>query len=423
MRVLHVNKFLYRRGGAEAYMLDLADLQVERGSEVAFFAMAHPDNIPSRYEEHFPRNLELNPPPRGPIARAKSVGRMLWSTSARRGIARVIEDFKPDVAHLHNIYHQLSPSVLSALSNAGVPVVMTLHDCKLVCPSYSFLDHGNVCTACVGGSLREAVRRRCKDDSLGASAVLATETWLHRRFRAYDAVNVFISPSRFLAGQLTRADVYPDRLRILDNFTDPTSVPPKSEPGGPLVCVGRLHEGKGIDTAIRAMGLLGADARLVIAGDGPERETLERMAADVAPGRVSFLGQRSRQEVLELFRSATALLVPSRWHENQPMTVIEAFSCGVPVIGTALGGMGELIIDGATGRLIPPGEPMELASAALALLRDPEGSLAMGKSARRMAMARFSSEGHLSALGELYAEARRARAKSGTSHQRDEEQR
>ncbi|GAA1295695.1 glycosyl transferase [Planotetraspora silvatica] len=409
MRVLHVNKFLYRRGGAEAYMLDLAEMQVKGGNEVAFFAMRHPDNITSEYEGHFPRHLEMNPMPKNPIAMARGAGRMLWSTSARRGMARVIEEFAPDVAHLHNVYHQLSPSVVAALRDAGVPVVMTLHDYKLACPTYSFIDHGKVCTACVDGDLREAVRRRCKDDSLGASAMLAAETWLHRRYGAYDGVNVFISPSKFLAGQLTRAGVYPDRLRVLSNFADPSGVTPKSQPGGPLVCVGRLHETKGVDTAIRAMGLLGSASRLVVAGDGPERANLERLAEQVAPGRVRFLGRISRQEVLDLLISATALLVPSRWYENQPMTILEAYSCGVPVIGTSLGGVSELVIDGATGRLIPPDEPMELASAALALLRDPERSLAMGKSARAMASSRYSPESHLRAIGEIYAEARRLR--------------
>ncbi|WP_424535215.1 glycosyltransferase [Sphaerisporangium viridialbum] len=411
MRVLHVNKFLHRRGGAESYMLDLAEVQAGRGNQVAFFAMRHPDNIPSQYEASFPRYVELNPMPRSPIGKARGAARMLWSRSARRGIAKVIEDFRPDVAHLHNVYHQLSPSVVTALRDAGVPVVMTLHDYKLACPSYSFLDHGKVCTACVDGGVREAVRRRCKDDSRAASAMLAAETWLHRRFGAYDGVNVFISPSRFLAGQLTRAGVYPDRLRVLSNFAELTGVTPKSEPGGPLVCVGRLHETKGVDTAIRAMGLLGPDARLVIAGDGPERERLERMAADLVPGRVRFLGRISRQEVLDLLVSATALLVPSRWYENQPMTILEAYACGVPVVGTVLGGVSELITDGATGRLVPPDDPMELASAALALLRDPQKSLAMGRSARSVASARYSSESHLAALGEIYAEARRAMKK------------
>ncbi len=129
------------------------------------------------------------------------------------------------------------------------------------------------------------------------------------------------------------------------------------------------------------------------------------------PGRVRFLGRISRQEVLDLLVSATALLVPSRWYENQPMTILEAYACGVPVVGTVLGGVSELITDGATGRLVPPDDPMELASAALALLRDPQKSLAMGRSARSVASARYSSESHLAALGEIYAEARRAMKK------------
>ncbi|MFI9553894.1 glycosyltransferase [Nonomuraea endophytica] len=408
MRILHVNKFLYRRGGAETYMLDLADLQEARGDQVAFFSMRHPDNVETRFAEHFPRYVEMNPLPRGPIGKLRGAGRMLWSRSARRGIAQVIEEFRPDLAHLHNIYHQLSPSVLAALKAAGVPIVMTLHDYKLACPSYSFLDKGKPCTACVGGSLREPVRRRCKGGSLSASMAVAVETWIHRRFDAYGPVHRFICPSKFMAGQLTEARIFPDRLRVLDHFADSLGMEPKSEPGGPLVCVGRLSPEKGIDVAIRAVGMLRGKAQLVIAGDGPEWVALERLADEVAPGRVHFTGKLDRVRVLELIRSATALVVPSRWYENQPMTILEAFACGVPVIGTAMGGIPELVVDGATGRLVPPDDPLMLSSAALALLRNPDASLAMGKAGREVAVRRFSPEGHLNGLREIYGEAIKA---------------
>ncbi|WP_214103542.1 glycosyltransferase [Acrocarpospora catenulata] len=407
MRILHVNKFLYRRGGAESYMLDLAELQARRGDQVAFFGMAHPENLPTGHDRYFPKFLDMNPMPRGPISKLRGVGRMVWSTSARRGMAKLVAEFQPDVAHLHNIYHQLSPSVVAALRDAGVPMVMTLHDYKLACPSYSFLDHGQICTACVDGGLGEPIRRRCKDDSLAASLAVATETWLHRRFGAYDPVNVFISPSKFLAGQLTRAGIYADRLQVLDNFGDPYATTPKTEPGGPLLYAGRLHQGKGVDTAIRAVGLLGAQGRLVVAGDGPERRALETLAEQVAPGRVTFVGRQPREAVLDLMRSAIALVLPSRWYENQPMTILEAFSCGVPVIGTSMGGIPELVTDGATGRLIAADVPMELASAALALIRDPKGALAMGQAARSLAMRRFLPEGHTNRLREFYLEAAR----------------
>jgi hypothetical protein len=127
VRILHVNKFLYRRGGAEGYLLDLAGLQVAAGHEVEFFGMRHPQNPAYRYEHLFPGHVELEPPPPGP-ARVAAAARMLWSPAARRGMDAVVRAFQPDVVHLHNIYHQLSPSVLRPLAELGVPAVMTLHD-------------------------------------------------------------------------------------------------------------------------------------------------------------------------------------------------------------------------------------------------------------------------------------------------------
>jgi len=148
LRVLHVNKFLYRRGGAEGYMLDVAELQRDAGDEVAFFGMRHPDNEPQRYEAWLPDLIELEPAPHG-LHKAPAAARMIWSTSSRRGMSRVLRDFQPDIVHFHNIYHQLSPSILAGVARAGVPCVMTLHDYKLACPSYQLLDHGANNDGCV----------------------------------------------------------------------------------------------------------------------------------------------------------------------------------------------------------------------------------------------------------------------------------
>jgi glycosyltransferase involved in cell wall biosynthesis len=242
MRILHVNKFLYRRGGAEAYMLDVAELQVAAGHEVEYFGMRHPENPPLPLEGTFPPFVELEPAPKGLYRQVAAVARMVHSPASRRGIQAAVRDFRPDVVHLHNIYHQLSPSVLRPLRELGVPSVMTLHDYKLICPSYLLLDHGKICEACLGGQFRHAVARRCKDGSLGASAVLALETTVHRATNAYDPVQVFICPSRFLAGKIAQAGVHPDRLRVLNNFVDTRAVAPKARPGGEVVYVGRLRE-------------------------------------------------------------------------------------------------------------------------------------------------------------------------------------
>jgi glycosyltransferase involved in cell wall biosynthesis len=404
MRVLHVNKFLYRRGGAEGYMLDLVDLQRAAGHEVELFGMEHPDNPPQRFAAHFPDLVALDPPPRGPRRRVVAAGRMIYSRAGRRGMEAVMRAFRPDVVHLHNIYHQLSPSVLVPLAGAGVPTVMTVHDYKLVCPSYLFLDHGRVCEACLDGFFGHAIARRCKDDSLGASAVLALESTVHRLTRAYGPVRVFICPSRFLAGKLTRAGVYPDRLEVLSHFVDVDAVTPKTEPGGPVVYAGRLSPEKGVDVLIEAMARLGC-GRLAVAGEGTDRPRLERLANSRAPGRVQFHGWLPKAKMLKLIRSGTVLAVPSRSQENQPLVVLEAFASGVPVVGSALGGLPELIRPGGSGDITPPEDPDALAGALGRLLEDPQRAFAMGSAARTRAEEEFAPAHHLRRLEVLYAQA------------------
>ncbi|MFB6392955.1 glycosyltransferase [Polymorphospora lycopeni] len=414
MRVLHVNKFLYRRGGAEGYLLDVADLQRAAGDEVAYFGMRHPDNEPGLpYERHFPPYLELDPAPRGLRPRTAAAARMVWSPASRRGLARVIDDFRPDVVHLHNIYHQLSPSVLAAARSAGVPCVLTMHDYKLACPSYQLLDRGGICDACVTGGPLTAARRRCKDGSLAASGLLAVESWLHRRLRAYDPVAAFVSPSRFLADVMRRAGVYPDRLRVVNHFVDLTGLPAKSTPGGGVVYAGRLAAEKGVDTLVEAAAALPPGVPVDVAGDGPVRPMLEELARRVAPGRVRFHGRLDKARLHELVRAAGVVAVPSRWHENQPLSVLEAFACGVPVVGTDLGGLPELVEPGVDGEIVPADDPAALAAALTSVLADPDRALAMGRAGRQRIERDFPPAAHLRRLREIYAGAAGSPAGAG----------
>jgi len=402
MRVLHVNKFLYRRGGAEGYMLDLAELQAKAGHEVAFFGMEHPENPPLPLAAHFPSFVELDPPPRGAYGRVAAGMRMIHSTDSRRGMDAVISRFQPDVAHLHNIYHQLSPSVLRPLAAHGVPVVMTLHDYKLACPSYQFLDHGRICEACLGGRFHNAVLRRCKNGSLGNSLLLAVEATAHRLTGAYDSVGTFVCPSEFMAGKMLAAGIKPSRLRVLNHFIDLATIEPKQRPGGPVVFAGRLAPEKGVDVLVEAIGLLGDEARLEVAGDGPERERLEALAEARAPGRVRFWGRLSKGRLMELLSDAAVCAIPSRWYENQPMAVLEAFACGVPVVATGLGGLPELIEPGTDGEIVPSDDPAMLAKAIDGLLHDPVRAFAMGRAGLAKLHQRFTPERHLEQLDDIY---------------------
>ena len=406
MRILHVNKFLYRRGGAEGYMFDLAALQRAAGHEVEHFGMSHPENEPMRYADLFPSRVEFEPPPPGVAGKARGVGRMLWSTTARRGIEAVLDDLRPDVVHLHNVYHQLSPSVLAPLRRRGIAAVMTLHDYKLACPTYRFLDHGRPCEACLAHRFWEPLRRRCNGGSLGASAANAVEMSLHTAAKAYGPVGVFACPSRFLETQMRRGRVFPERLRWIPNFVDVASVAPATAPGGGrAVYAGRLSDEKGVDTFVEAVAATpGLEAD--VAGDGPARPALEALADRLGvAGRIAFHGRLPLDGVHDILRAASVAVCPSRWYENQPLAVLEAFACRVPVIGTGLGGIPELIDPGVDGEIVPPNDPAALADALRRLTVDPAHAHAMGAAGRAKVERAFSSELHLARLWGLYDEA------------------
>lgn len=386
-------------------MLDVAALQRQAGHVVDLWGMDHPDNDrPLPLEDTFAPHVELEPAPPG-LAGVAAGARMIWSRSSSRGLERALARFRPDVVHLHNVYHQLSPAILATLRRAGVPSVMTLHDYKLACPNYQLLDHGSICEACVGGGTWHATARRCKDGSLTASALLSLESGVHRLARAYDKVDLFISPSHFLADVMRRAGVADDRLRVVPNYADLQQFQPAPVGGTELLFVGRLSHEKGVDVLVDAVGMMPEGTRLSIAGDGPQRAALAQRADRVAPGRVTFHGRVDGGRVRELLASAAVSVVPSRWHENQPMTILESFAMSVPVVVTNLGGMPELVRDGAEGLVVPPDDATALAGALSRLLEDPEKRRLMGEQARARVVAEFGIDRHLARIDEVYAEA------------------
>ena len=267
-RVLVVNKFHYLRGGAEHYAFDLAELLNQHGIDTTWFAMRDPRNLPAESERFFPTHVDFEHP-RG-IEQVRAAGRMLYSVSARRGISALLAEQSVDVAHVHNLYHQLSPSVLGPLHRRRIPVVMTVHDFKLVCPVYNLMSHGRICDRCIEGGLLNVVRQRCNRGSLAASVLVGAETWAHRRAGLYTrGVDLFITPSRFARDALVRAGYPAGRIRVLPNFVDTDCWAPRAKRGGYLAYAGRLSYEKGPDVLIQA--LAGTSLRGLVIGDGPAR--------------------------------------------------------------------------------------------------------------------------------------------------------
>jgi glycosyltransferase involved in cell wall biosynthesis len=398
-RVLMINKFHYARGGAELYMLRLAALLEQHGSRVDYFAMHHPRNLPSETDKHFVSEVDFEDPPRG-LRRLGMAGRTVYSLEARRNLRDLLAERPTDLAHVHNIYHQLSPSILASLRKRNVPVVMTVHDFKLVCPVYTLQSHGEICERCVGNGFSPAVKYRCNRGSLFGSLLVAGETWTHRRFGLYrDGVDIFISPSVFARDRLVKGGYPAERIRVVPNCVTAAVYEPRYEPGANMLYLGRLSREKGLDVLVRAAALSGVPTQIV--GEGPQRPELERLIAETrAP--VELLGYRQGDELADAVRSARAVVMPSRCHDNAPLAVIEAMAWGKPVVGSHVGGIPELVRDGVDGVLVPYDDPPALAEVLTRLAGDDNAVERMGRSARARVEERFDAPAHYEAVVEAY---------------------
>jgi glycosyltransferase involved in cell wall biosynthesis len=411
LRILQVDKFLRRFGGAAAYMIDLGGHLQRLGHTVEYFAAAHPDNNPATYEHLFPTVESYDPAPPGLPRKLRAGTEMLWSRQAERSMEAVLDEFRPDIVHVHNIYHQLSPSILAPIRRRHIPIVMTVHDFKLICPTYRLHDGQGPCEACLNGSFRNAVLRRCKSGSLISSALLASETALHRKFGAYDAVDRFVCPSAFLYDKLVEAGFEPARLTHIPNFTSAPLVEGGRSGGRAVLSVGRLDHQKGLDTLIRACAI--APARpLRIAGEGPLSGPLRDLAGEVADGTTQFLGQLGEADVLREIDAASVVAFPARGYENMPLAIVEALARGVPVVVTDIGGSPEIIADSGGGLTVPPDDPVALRDA-IDRLDDPSVNAEIGADGVRRVAERFTPTVHLRQIERLYAELTTADAIGG----------
>lgn len=405
MKILMVDKYFFIKGGAERYYFELKGILERHGHQVIPFSMQHPDNFATEWANYFVSNIEFNGHRRlQKLAQApKIISRVLYSPAAKAAITRVIERVKPDVAHLHMIDHQLSPSILHALQRYDIPVLQTCHQYKLVCPSYRLLvmRENRICEKCVAGNFYHAVLERCHKDSVAASALVAFESYLHKWMKIYDHIQLFHVPSRFLGEKFRESGVAAQRIWHQFYTIDLRQYPFSEGFDDYFVYYGRLSEEKGILTLLQAM-LQVQQSKLLIIGDGPQRAALEKFAATHQLSNVVFTGAKFGQELTQLVSRAKFVVVPSEWYDNSPLVIYESFSMGRPVLATALGGMPELIEDGVNGRLFAPKDAAGLSRMLNEMLRDEKGLRAMGQAGRATAEREFDPEVHYHKIHEVY---------------------
>ncbi len=404
MRILMVNSYYYLRGGAERCVFELSDLLTAHGHEVIPFAMQHPQNLPTAYDKYFTSQVDFpSLLGKGSTVQAKwrAVERVVYSRETKTQIERLIEATQPDVAHIHGIAHEISPSILPALQQAGIPVAQTLHDFKLLCPNTSFVSQNEICERCKGHHYYNVVRYRCKRDSLAASLLAGVEAYIHQFLQIYEKnVDVFVTPSRFLEQKLREHGIH-NLVEHLPNFIDGSSYQPCYEPEPYLLYAGRLVDIKGVRTLLAAMHGI-PTIPLYLAGTGELEAELREMVATQGLDNVTFLGHLGKRELTEYMQRALCTIVPSEWYENYPMSILESFACGTPVIGSHMGGIPELVRDGESGFLFESRNAEELRSKILTLVDNRDLAIQMGKTARQQVERENSPEAHYQATLQLY---------------------
>lgn len=362
--------------------------------------MRHPKNFESDWKEFFIDEIEYGQK-YNILEQFIKVVNSIYSFDARKKLDALIQGTRPDICHCHNIYHHISPSILSLLSRKNIPVVMTLHDLKLACPAYSMLTHDGVCERCRDNRIYNVIAHRCMKDSLGLSCIVFIECLLHRILKSYRKyVDKFIVPSRFYLAKFSEWGFDPRRFSYIPNFINVHEFTPQYRPGKKFIYFGRLSKEKGLVTLFKAAASVGAS--LLIAGSGPMEPYLREFASENQVD-AQFLGYLTGLVLNQAIASARAFILPSESYENSPLSILEAYALGKPVIGSRIGGIPELILEGQTGFTFESGSVEALADKMkkLATIKDADIE-GMGRCGRDWVASSFSEEIYYQKMITLY---------------------
>jgi glycosyltransferase involved in cell wall biosynthesis len=336
-----------------------------------------------------------------PLALAAST---VWSRAAQRDMQALIQREQPRLAHFHNTFVMLSPAIYSTCKAAGLPVVQTLHNYRLICPDALLLRNGRPCHDCVGKHCAwPGVLHACYRNSRPQSAVVAAMLAFHRwRHTWQQQVDLYIALSEFARQQFIAGGLPAEKIVVKPNFAHPDPGQ-KQAPGDYALFVGRLSPEKGIATLLHAWAHPSlSSVPLKVAGDGPLLPEAHRLVRAHDLRQVHIVGRRPHTEIVALMKNARLLIFPSEWYESFPLTLVETFACGVPVVASRLGSVAEIVEEGRSGLLFAPGSTEELAAHAAWLWQHPAEAQRMGQEARAVFEEKYTAQHNYHMLRTIY---------------------
>lgn len=394
-RILLVSKFYYTRGGAEVVAINMANDLAKRGYEIGVFTMDYPQNL-SPENFYTASQVDFSG---GLIDKLKFAMRTMGYNGIKSSFKKALQEFNPDIVHLHNVHSYLSPAVVKLAKEYGCKVVWTLHDYKLACPAYSCLNRGRICEKCFTSKIN-VVKERCFKENLPASVLAYFEAvkWNVKKLQRY--VDYFVCPSAFIKRQMLKAGLQEEKLKVVCNFVDPIKLDQLKRAEIPdtrddfYVYVGRLSEEKGVATLLKAAKDLPYKLKLVGGGHLYDGFIAEYGNCD----NIEFMGHQPAEKVAEILLSAKCLVLPSECYENNPLSVIEALCAGIPIVGANIGGIPELI-DAEWGETFESGNVEDMQQAITRVMAKEKYDY---KSIAKRSQERFSFETHFKQLKELY---------------------
>jgi glycosyltransferase involved in cell wall biosynthesis len=363
MKILQIHKYFTRKrgGGSVTAFFEMVKMLQNRGHQVSVFAMQDPQNEATPFAKYFPSYFDLNAPASF-WRKLHLAGKLIYNREAKKKMTELIKAEHPEIAHLHNIYHYLTPSIISPLKKKAIPVVMTLHDYKIICPNYKLFNRGKICEKCQGRRYYQCFLNKCLKDSWSASFLAMLEAYWHKILKSYDQVDLFLAPSDFMRKKCIEFGMAPEKIKKIRysfDFKEVETTLEKIEEKNYFLFLGRISPEKGLINLIQAVKKLVADRKmtnnyLLIVGKGPQETELKKLVQqENLKDKVIFAGFKEGVDLKEIIQGSKFVVVPSVWYDNSPLVVIEAQFYGKPVIVSDRGGMKESVIGGQTGLVFP----------------------------------------------------------------------